>query len=76
MSMTPSQCRAARAFLNISQSQLAQCSGVALRTITHFESGNRLPRRATRMALRHALESAGIEFLDGDAPGVRCRARV
>lgn len=71
MSLTPEQCRAARVFLHISQKQLADAAGVSVRTISHFEAGDRTPIRATIAALRSALEAAGIEFLDGEAPGLR-----
>jgi transcriptional regulator with XRE-family HTH domain len=76
MSLTPEQCRAARVFLRISQKQLADAAGVSVRTISHFEAGDRAPVRATVAAVRRALEDAGIEFLDGDSPGLRLRPRA
>ncbi|RDD62887.1 helix-turn-helix transcriptional regulator [Ferruginivarius sediminum] len=76
MSLTPEQCRAARVFLRISQKQLADAAGVSVRTISHFEAGDRTPVRATVAALRRALEDAGIEFLDGDSPGLRLHSRA
>ena len=33
------------------------------------------PRRRTLSAIRAALEAAGVEFTDGNAPGVRLRKR-
>lgn len=74
--MTPSQCRAARALLGISQTQLADASGVAKRTIVSFEKEDRTPLGSKRAALRSALEEAGVMFLndDGHGPGVRFKA--
>ncbi len=57
--------------LHISQQELAEASGVSPRAIADFELGNRKPIRATMAALQRALESAGVEFTDGDQPGVR-----
>jgi transcriptional regulator with XRE-family HTH domain len=51
--------------------RLAERSGVSLRTIAHFEAGERQPIPANLAALQTALESAGVEFTNGDAPGVR-----
>lgn len=71
--MTPDQCRAARALIAIKQIELAETSKVSLRTIIHFEKGERSPNPSTLAAIRTALESAGVEFIDanGGGPGVR-----
>ena len=69
----PAHCRAARALLDWSRETLAQRSKVALRTIVDFERGARNPRDATFDAIRTALEAAGVEFTNGDQPGVRLR---
>lgn len=73
--MTPSQCRAARALVAISQDQLAEASGVAKRTIASFEKEDRQPYPRTIDALRSALEAAGVIFVaeNGEGPGVRLR---
>lgn len=73
--MTPDQCRAARALLDMSQDQLANISGVAVSTIIPFEKSQRAPRQSTISAIRAALESAGVIFLDpnGEGAGVRLR---
>jgi transcriptional regulator with XRE-family HTH domain len=73
MSLTPSQCRAARALLNWSQGELAEASKVATKTIANFELGKRRPYDRTLDDLRSALEAAGVEFTNGDQPGVRMR---
>jgi transcriptional regulator with XRE-family HTH domain len=62
MDITCAQCRAARALLDISQDDLAQMSRVSKRTITHFESGKRALVPATLMAIKQALETAGVRF--------------
>lgn len=71
--MTPSQCRAARALVGMSQDRLAEVSDVAKRTIASFEREGRQPYQRTIAALQLALENAGIEFIpeNGSGPGVR-----
>jgi predicted transcriptional regulator len=75
--MTPAQCRAARGLLGLTQSDLASSSRVSLRTIAHFEAGERTPIPANHAALQSALESAGVEFIaeNGGGAGVRLRKR-
>ena len=63
MSITPAQCRAARALLAISQDELVRRCGVAKRTLAGFEAGSSNPIRANMAAIRQALESAGVEFI-------------
>ena len=72
-SISPAQCRAARSLLSWRQDELEEASGVAKKTIADFERSARTPRPATLKAIRTALESAGIEFIDGNGggPGVR-----
>lgn len=71
----PAQCRAARALLNWSQTVLAQKAAVAKQTLADFERGARQPYPRTLADIRAALEAEGIEFTNGDAPGVRMRNR-
>jgi transcriptional regulator with XRE-family HTH domain len=74
--MTPAQCRAARGLLRWTQPQLAGASGVHDATVSHFESEEVTPRRASLLVMRHALETAGVVFLEENAeagPGVRLR---
>jgi transcriptional regulator with XRE-family HTH domain len=72
------QLRAARALLGWSQTQLAEKAGLSLPTVKRVEV-ERGPRvsDAARLALRVALESGGVEFIDenGGGPGVRLRKR-
>jgi transcriptional regulator with XRE-family HTH domain len=70
--MSPEQSRAARAWLDWSQEELAKLAGVSLSTVRDFEKGRRDPIPNNLKALRETLEKAGIEFL-GDADGIRYR---
>jgi len=75
VSLTAAQCRAARALLNWTQASLAEKASVAKQTLTDFERGARQPYPRTLADIKAALESAGVEFTNGDAPGVRMRKR-
>ena len=66
--LTPEQVRAARSLLRWSQHDLADQAGVAVSTIADFERGQRIPVLNNALAIRQALEMAGITFIDG---GVR-----
>ena len=72
----PAQCRAARALLDWSQTVLAQKAAVAKQTVADFERGARTPYPRTLADIRRALEAEGIEFSNGNAPGVRVRPRT
>ncbi len=65
------QCRAARGFLDWSQQDLADAANVSLSTVRDFEKGRREPIRNNLFAMRTVFEDAGLEFTNGDAPGVR-----
>ena len=69
------QVKAARALLGWSQKDLAGASGISEPTIKRLEAGqgDLGGREATVLAIRAALESAGVEFTNGDQPGVRLR---
>jgi len=71
--------RAARALLRWEQRDLAVASSVSLPTIKRLESkpGTMVAHMSTVVALRRALEAAGVEFIDenGGGPGVRLRKR-
>jgi transcriptional regulator with XRE-family HTH domain len=71
--MSPAQCRAARGLLDWSQQQLAEVARVGVVTVRQFEGGGSTPRNATLDVLVRALESAGVEFMNGNAPGVRLK---
>lgn len=71
--MTPAQCRAARGLLKWTQDDLAEKAGVSVVTVRNFENEKSAPQRASLDVIRRALEAAGVEFINGDAPGVRLR---
>lgn len=80
ITLTPAQCRAARALLGISQADLAEMSGVSRVPLANFESGKTQPYLRSLSALRDALEAAGVVFIEdgaasakGGGPGVRLR---
>jgi transcriptional regulator with XRE-family HTH domain len=56
---------------------LATEAGVSPSTLRDFESGKRVPIANNLAAIRVALESAGVIFIDqnGNGPGVRLRDR-
>ncbi|MGI4943742.1 MAG: helix-turn-helix domain-containing protein [Janthinobacterium lividum] len=74
--IAPAQLRAARALLDWSRDQLAEAATTTTRTLARLEAGENVPRSATLTAIRTALESAGVEFIEqnGGGPGVRLRA--
>lgn len=65
--ISPAQCRMARAYLNWSQQELADKAKLGLNTISNFEKGERAADARTVASLAAALQSAGIEFIDGGA---------
>src|SRR5215469_5869740 len=74
--LTSEQIRAARAMLRIDQRDLAERSGISLETIKRIERtpGVVSSYTSTMAAIQRALEAAGVEFTDGDRPGVRLQA--
>lgn len=60
---TPAHCRSARAWLNWTQNDLATNAGVANSTVADFEREARMTSTDILMAMRTALEAAGIVFL-------------
>jgi ribosome-binding protein aMBF1 (putative translation factor) len=73
--MTPAQCRAVPALLDWSQQQLAVAAKIGSATNRNFEGGKSTPQNATLDVLQRALESAGVEFTNGDEPGVKLKAK-
>ena len=75
--LTSEQIRAARALLRWEQKDLAEASKVSLPTVKRLEgkAGEMRANAVTLDALERALTNAGIEFTNGDAPGVRLRLR-
>lgn len=73
--MKPSQCRAARALINLTQPSLAKAAGVGLSTIVDFEKQRRAVSTDAQAAIQQALENAGCEFIpeNGGGAGVRLK---
>lgn len=71
--ITTRQVKAARALLGWSQADLAACCGVSEPTIARLEAveGDLGGRKGTAEKIRNAIESAGVEFTNGDEPGVK-----
>ena len=64
------QLRMARAAIGWGVRELAEKAGVTANTVTRIENGADA-KQSTIDALQRALEAAGIEFTNGDQPGVR-----
>ena len=75
MTISPDQCKAARALIGWPRRALSETSQVAERTLIDFERGARNPHKRTLFDIRRALEEAGVIFIDEDdeGPGVRLR---
>jgi hypothetical protein len=73
------QIRAARALIRWTAEELSRQSAVSLRTIRRAEIAKRdtSMTAANDLAVRRALEAAGVEFIDenGGGLGVRLRKR-
>jgi transcriptional regulator with XRE-family HTH domain len=67
------QLRSARAWLGMSQDDLARATGVSRTAIAGFEQGRSVPHPRTIRDLQVALEVAGIEFLFDGEEGVGIR---
>jgi transcriptional regulator with XRE-family HTH domain len=75
--LKPSQCRGARALLDMTQPQLAAAAALGLSTIVDFEKSRRPVSKDAIQAIYGALKRAGVDFIDenGGGPGVRLRKR-
>ena len=73
--ISPEQCRAARALLDMTQPTLASKAGLGLSTIVDFERVRRPVSTTAIQAVKKALEHAGVAFIsgNGEGPGVRLR---
>ena len=65
--MTPEHCRAARGWLDWSQTDLSKRANIGLSTIRQFENGIRTPITNNMLAMRRAFEQAGITLTDEPA---------
>ena len=75
--MISAQLRAARALLDWNQTELANKAGVSVETIKRLEGivgSLEATKVSTLDAITKALNKAGVEFTNGDAPGVRLKS--
>ena len=77
--LTSSQIRAARGLVRWSAEDLAREAALGLATVRRAEGAESTTSMtvANDLAVRRALEAAGVEFIDenGGGPGVRLRKR-
>jgi hypothetical protein len=77
VALSSAQIRAARALVRWSAADLARASALGANTIRRAEvaEGRTSLTAANELAIRRALEAAGVEFIDenGGGPGVRLR---
>ncbi len=66
------QSKMARVAVGWGVRELAAKAGLSTNTVARFERGEVL-KEGTLTAIRTALEAAGVEFTNGDAPGVLLR---
>jgi len=73
MRLLSEQIRAGRNLVRMQQQELARRSGVPVPTVKRIETtpGPVGGKYDTIEALRTTLEEAGVEFTNGDQPGVR-----
>src|SRR6476619_6324342 len=68
--MRAMQLRMARAAIGWGVRELAEKADVTANTVTRIENGADA-KQSTMDALQRALEAAGVEFTNGEQPGVR-----
>ena len=77
--LTSAQIRAARSLIRWTADELAAASALSVATIRRAELKESVTALTTAndLAVRRALEAAGVEFIDenGGGPGVRLRKR-
>ena len=69
--VSPNQCKAARALLDLTQTELARLAKAGLSTIVDFELERRNVSAEKIQDIRLALENAGIMFIDSDGVTLR-----
>jgi DNA-binding transcriptional regulator YiaG len=67
--MSPEQCRAARAWLELSQQELAEIAHVGLSTVRDYEAGRRQPVHNNLAAILQVFESRGVSFFEEEETG-------
>ena len=69
--LTGRQCAAARALARVPQKELADLAGVNLRTLIDFENDRRRPKDETKVAIAHAIRTAGVVLINGEGVALR-----
>ncbi len=59
--------------LGLTQAQVATRAGISATALNNIERGESDPKASTLRAIRRVLEEAGVEFTNGDQPGIRLR---
>jgi transcriptional regulator with XRE-family HTH domain len=72
--ITGEKIRAARKLLGWSRDRLAPRAGLPVNRLGAYELGRRILPLDEVEALKGALEAAGVEFTNGDEPGVKLKA--
>ena len=75
MPISSAQCRAARGLVAMDQAVLAEGASVSRNVVIDFEKGRRTPTRNNLAAIQRVLEAAGVEFTNGNRPGVRLKEK-
>jgi predicted transcriptional regulator len=78
MVIVPSQIKAARGLLGVTQTRLAEMSGISKTALINIETGTSDPKASTLMRIQKALESLGAVFIpeNGGGPGVRLKGHT
>jgi transcriptional regulator with XRE-family HTH domain len=71
--ITPAQIRGARAMLGLNQAELARRAGISATGLNNIERGDADPKASTIKAVQDVLDSLGVDFTNGGAPGVKLR---
>jgi hypothetical protein len=71
--ITGAQIRAARELLGWARDRLCPRAGLSATLLGKIEDGLRTPTNEQRLGIQGALEAAGVEFTNGDEPGVKLR---
>lgn len=66
--LTPSEARAARNYLGMSQKQAATASGLLLHKIKQYETGNHIPDTQFLQDMKDFYEEKGYDFSTADEP--------